>query len=130
MAVVRSVLFVLVVAAAFLTACGGGSSTGGSPPSGGSREFKVTATDFKYDPGDQTFKPGEKLKVTMQARGAVDHTWVLQDASGVELVKLEVKVGATASKEFTAPAAPGTYNIICDIPGHKEAGMHSVATVK
>ena len=123
---VRSFALVVVCAGLLLTACGGGG--GGTAPAT-TREIKVTATDFKYDPADQTFKPGEKLKVTMTNKGAVDHTWVLTDASGAELTKLEVKVGATASKEFTAPAA-GTYNIVCDIAGHKEAGMQAKATVK
>jgi plastocyanin len=128
MSFVRSFALVVVCAGLLLTACGA-PATGGGTTSGGVREFKVTATDFKYDPGDQTFKPGEKLRVTMTNKGAVDHTWVLMDASGAELTKLEVKVGATTSKDFTAPAA-GTYNIICDIAGHKEAGMTAKATVK
>jgi plastocyanin len=128
MSFVRSLALIVFCAGLLLTACGA-PSTGGTT-SGGVREFKVTATDFKYDPGDQTFKPGEKLRVTMTDKGAVDHTWVLLDASGAELTKLEVKVGATASKDFTAPATPGTYSIICDIAGHKEAGMQAKATVK
>jgi len=127
MSFVRSFTLVVVCAGLLLTACGGGSGSGAAPAT--TREFKVTATDFKFDPADQTFKPGEKLKLTMTNKGGVDHTWVLMDASGAELTKLEVKVGATASKDFTAPAA-GTYNIVCDIAGHKEAGMQAKATVK
>lgn len=127
MAFARSFAFVVVCAGLLLTACGGGTPASSGPA--GTREFKVTATDFKFDPADQTFKPGEKLRVTMTDKGAVDHTWVLTDNAGAELVKLEVKVGQTASKDFTAPAA-GTYKIICDIAGHKEAGMTGNATVK
>ncbi|MCA1553809.1 MAG: cupredoxin domain-containing protein, partial [Chloroflexi bacterium] len=93
------------------------------------RTLNVTATDFKFDPGDQTFKAGEKVTVSMSNKGAVDHTWVLTDSSNKELFKLEVKVGATGSGSFTAPAA-GAYNIICDIAGHKEAGMQNKATVQ
>lgn len=124
MSLVRSFVVVAVLAVAvFLSACGGG---GGS--SSGAKEYKVTATDFKYNPGDQTFKTASKVKVTMTNQGAVDHTWVLTDAGGTELFKLEVKVGKTGSGEFTAPAA-GAYNIICDVAGHKEAGMLAKATV-
>ena len=130
MSVLRSAFLVAIVASMLLTACGSSPASSGSTSSSGSREIKVTATDFKFDPADQAFKAGEKIKITMTDKGAVDHTWVLQDANGAELVKLEVKVGATASKEFTAPAAAGTYNIICDIAGHKEAGMLAKATVK
>ncbi len=129
MRIVGSMLFVAVVAGMLLTACGGGGASSGSSSSG-PREIKVIATDFKFDPGDQTFKAGEQVRITMTDKGAVDHTWVLTDANGNELHKLEVKVGQTASMDFTAPTTPGTYNIICDIAGHKEAGMSAKATVQ
>ena len=118
---------VLVVS---LAACGGGTpapSGGGS--SAGGREIKVTATDFKFDPANYTFKSGEKIKITMTNRGAVDHTWILADTSNKELFKMEVKVGKTGSFEFTAPAA-GAYKVICDIAGHKEAGMEGKASIQ
>ena len=130
MRIAGSGLFVAVIAGLVLTACGGGTSSPGTSGTSGPREIKVTATDFKFDPGDQTFKAGEKIRITMTDKGAVDHTWVLTDSSGTELTKLEVKVGQTASVDFTAPTTPGTYNIICDIAGHKEAGMSAKATVQ
>ncbi len=124
MSLVRALVVIAVFSVGvFLSACGGG---GGS--SSGAKEYKVTATEFKYNPGDQTFKAGSKVKVTMSNQGGVDHTWVLSDSDGKELFKLEVKVGKTGSAEFTAPAA-GTYNIICDVAGHKEAGMTAKATI-
>ncbi len=129
--------FVLVMAAAVtmlvVAACGAQPTpaTSGSQPSSGVREIKVEATDFKFTPGDQTFKAGEQIKVTMINKGALDHTWVLADSSGKELLpKLEVKVGQTGSTTFTVPSAPGAYTIICDIAGHKEAGMAAKATVQ
>lgn len=119
--------FVLIGA---LSACGGGGTPGpGGGSSSGAREIRVTATDFHYDPANYTFKAGEKIKITMTNRGAVDHTWILKDASDKDLFKLEVKVGKTGSGEFTAPAA-GQYKVVCDVAGHKEAGMEGKATVQ
>jgi uncharacterized cupredoxin-like copper-binding protein len=37
-------------------------------------------------------------------------------------IKITIEPGQTATKTFTAPAA-GTYDIVCDEAGHKEAGM-------
>lgn len=99
------------------------------PPADTGPVRNITATEFKFSPGDQTFKSGEKYTINLTNQGAVDHTWVLTDSSGAELVKLEVKVGKKSSIEFTAPA-PGAYAIICDVAGHKEAGMKAKATVQ
>lgn len=131
---VRSLVVLMVAALGlFIAGCGGSGTpapSSGSSSSGGTRTINITATDFKYNPADLTFKAGEKVKLNLTDKGAVDHTWVLTDSSGKELVKIEAKVGQTASQEFTAPTTPGTYPIVCDIPGHKEAGMTGKATVQ
>jgi uncharacterized cupredoxin-like copper-binding protein len=129
----KSFVVVLVLALGLvLAACGGGATpaAGGTSAPSGSREIKVDATDFKFTPGDQTFKAGETVKVTVTNKGAVDHTWVLTDSSGKELFKLEIAQGKTASKDLTVPTTPGAYIIVCDIAGHKEAGMTAKATVQ
>ena len=90
----------------------------------------MTATDFKFDPADQSFKPGEKIKITMTDKGAVDHTWVLQDANGAELVKLEVKVGATASKEFRLPLLPELTISFVILPATKKRACWQKQQVK
>ncbi|MBI1800925.1 MAG: cupredoxin domain-containing protein [Chloroflexi bacterium] len=109
----------LIVIIWLLTACGAPAATASNPT-----EFKVTATDFKFEPADLTLKAGQKIKLTMTNKGAIDHTWLLKDASGKELSQtLTVKNGETKSLEFAAPATPGTYTLLCDVPGHKELGM-------
>ncbi|MBI5876516.1 MAG: cupredoxin domain-containing protein [Chloroflexi bacterium] len=118
-----------------LAACGGNyapPSGGVVAPSGGSsgsREIKVTASDFKFEPNSFALKAGESVKVTMTNRGAVDHNWVVTDSSGKVVFKFTVPVGKTGSGEFTLPAA-GTYNLICDVAGHKEAGMSGKITAQ
>lgn len=117
----------IVVMALALAACGGNSAppaSGAAAPAGGGseQELKVTASDFKYDPNSFTVKAGQKTKVTMTNKGAVDHTWVVNDSSGAPVFKMVVPVGKTLSGEFTLPTA-GTYTLLCDVAGHKEAGM-------
>ena len=120
-------LFVLalcaVVAVLLVAGCGGTGAPAANAPATGAREIKVENTEFKFTPSDVTVKAGEKIKLTITNKGTVDHTWVLMAADGkTEVTRIDVKVAGTASKEFTAPAA-GTYTIVCDIAGHKEAGM-------
>jgi cytochrome c oxidase subunit 2 len=112
-----------------MAACGAPSSGGGASASGGTSEIKVTASDFKFEPADWTVKAGSKVKVTMANKGALEHTWVLKDANGNDVAKLESKVGQTKSVDFTAPAT-GSYAVICDVAGHKEQGMVGKLTVQ
>jgi len=37
---------------------------------------------------------------------------------------------ATRSSSATVTLKPGTYTILCDIPGHEEAGMKTTLTVR
>ncbi|MBI3734072.1 MAG: cupredoxin domain-containing protein [Chloroflexi bacterium] len=124
---------VLVTTLLALAACGGPSS-GGAPTSAtsvssGAKSIVVSATEFKFDPPDQTFKAGEKVKISLTNKGAVIHTWILLGADGKEIIKLKADPGKTDAKEFTAPAA-GSYQIVCDEAGHKESGMVGKATVQ
>ena len=120
----KAISTALIISLALLTlsACGAAGAAGA--------EFKVTATDFKFDPADLTFKAGAKVKLTLANKGAVEHTWILKSPDGQELSpKLTANVGQTKSIEFTAPAA-GSYQIVCDVAGHKEQGMVGKATTQ
>jgi plastocyanin len=87
------------------------------------------ASEFKFNPASASAAAGGPTKVTLANTGSVDHTWVLLDKAGKEIVKLTAKPGATEAQSFTAPSA-GTYDYICDVPGHKESGMHGTLTVR
>jgi uncharacterized cupredoxin-like copper-binding protein len=116
---------VLVVA---LAACGGGG--GSQPASSSGSTFNVTATEFKFEPNTFNAKAGDPLTFKVTNKGTVDHNFVILNADGSqELAKTEIKVGQTATLNYTPPAA-GTYQIDCNLPGHKEAGMIGTLTVK
>ena len=116
---------VLVVA---LAACGGGGAS--QPASGGGKTFTVEATEFAFNPNTFEAKAGDQLTFKVTNKGTVDHNFVILNADGSqELAKTEIKVGQTATLNYTPPAA-GTYQIDCNLPGHKEAGMTGTLTVK
>lgn len=130
------VAVIILLASLALTACGGG---GGSSSGGGSTSISSTMTDFKFDPNAWTVPAGQSITLKLTNNGSVEHTWVLvktpvtppapQGGSDV-LFTAKVQPGQTQSFTFTAPSAPGDYEVICDVPGHLEAGMDGKLTVK
>ena len=96
-----------------------------APAAQAATEVKVTATELKFDPPTIQTKVGQPLKIVLENKGAIEHDiafpTVKADQPGASLKAL-AKPGQTATLEFT-PTAKGSYEYVCTIPGHKEAGM-------
>ena len=131
----RVALFILVsvLLVALLAACSGGTIGGTKPATDGSsggQTFNVTATEFQFAPNTFSAKRGEKVTFKLTNKGTVEHTLVILSPDGSqELAKLSTQPGGTISLEFT-PKDAATYPIICNIAGHKEAGMQGTLVVK
>jgi len=133
--------FILLIALALgLTACGGAPSR--------VQEIQVETNEFKFSPATIQVEVGRPVKLTLLNKGSIEH-----DLSVVEILLTDVKtttnsgghdmggasvqpklhVAAVAGKtsviEFT-PTRPGTYDVICTVTGHKEAGMLAQLIVK
>jgi uncharacterized cupredoxin-like copper-binding protein len=120
---------VVVVA---LAACG---------PSAPPTTINVTLSDFKFEPMEWTVAAGQTITMNATNEGAVEHEFVIMNAGqsagdtfGDEdeaniFWEVEVQPGETATETFTAPAA-GTYEVVCGIEGHLEAGMKGTLTVQ
>lgn len=113
----------LVVVGAVLAACG--NAGGGQPSAGGGQSVTITGTEFSYTPNLINAKPGEKVTVNFKNTGSVQHTFVIHALN----FKITADPGTTVAGSFTAPSTPGTFDIQCDVPGHKEAGMTGKLTV-
>ena len=131
----RAVLFVLVsiVVIAMLAACSGGTVGGTKAPASGSsggKTFNVTATEFQFTPNKFDAKVGQKLTFKVTNKGTVEHNFVILSPDGSqELTKISTQPGETKTLEFT-PTEAVTYQIDCNIAGHKEAGMVGELAVK
>jgi uncharacterized cupredoxin-like copper-binding protein len=119
-----------------LAACGGTSgSTGGSGGSagsagsgGGSHGIRVVMTEFKYSPSTISASAGT-VSFDLVNQGRTAHDMVVADSSGKVLGKSSL-VGAGQEAEFSVQVSqPGTYQIYCDLPGHREAGMSGTLEV-
>lgn len=106
----------------------------------------MTTSDFQFSPNEWTVPAGEEISIEITNEGSVLHEWVLMQP-GVEIeseadlpeteeelladfvyVEDEVEAGASKTLTFTAPAA-GTYQVICAIETHFDAGMEGSLTV-
>jgi uncharacterized cupredoxin-like copper-binding protein len=124
-----------------LAACGGddddSSAAAGSTSStssteqttasgGGGETVKISETEFKLDPSDPTVNAGT---VTFDATndGTTTHNLEIE-GNGVEDVTDDLQPGD--SGQLTVDLKPGSYEIYCAIPGHREQGMEGEVTVQ
>ena len=104
-----------------LAGCGGGGS---GQPSG---SFKVSMTEFKFDPATMTV-PSGKVVFYLVNGGTVSHDFVIRDSAGNNLQASEL-VSAGDTFVFTVSNLPaGTYTYFCNQAGHEAAGMKGTLT--
>ena len=135
-----SLMFVAIIA---LAACG---STSAAPNA--TQSVAVTAKEFGFAPAQLTVTSGQPVELSFQNTGAVEHDWSVReiDLSGTPIAteatgghmagdthdapKLHVAAGPRAQGKLTfTPSKPGTYEVLCTVAGHKEAGMVGTLTV-
>lgn len=122
-------LFALVLSLSlFLAACGGAGSSA-------STSVKVDMVEFMFTPDTYTVPAGQEITIELKNSGAIEHEFVIMKF-GTEVSQPfsdddepniywehEVAAGQTDTVTFTAPTEPGTYQVVCGISGHMEAGM-------
>jgi uncharacterized cupredoxin-like copper-binding protein len=124
-----------------LAACNGdvddaGEAQGNGQANGvgaGDTELSVVATEFQFDPDQWTLPAGEEVTLELVNEGAIEHEWVIIE-QGTEIAstaefeedmvvwEIEADAGETETDSFTSPEA-GTYQVVCAIDGHLDAGM-------
>src|ERR1700690_2542854 len=108
-----------------LTACGGN----GAP----STKINVTLTDFEFAPNTFTVPAGAQISFTGVNNGAVEHSFYIMklgvdvkdhftdaDKQNAYWSEASVEPGQALAGTFVAPSEPGTYQIVCGMPGHFE----------
>lgn len=118
---VLSFALVAAMSVGLLTACGGGG--------GDAAAEKITVEmgpGFVFKPADLELKKGTNYEITVVNKDTTPHTFVIKDLNAKS-----GNVNAGASKSFTVkPTKSGNFEIICDVAGHKEGGMHGTAKVQ
>ncbi|HEX3608535.1 MAG TPA: plastocyanin/azurin family copper-binding protein [Solirubrobacterales bacterium] len=142
-------LLALALASVALVACGSSSessstttatsgSESSSGASGGAKEesggggstLKIEADpngELAYTTKTATAKAG-KVTVDFNNPQELTHDVAIESSSGEEVGATELIAGGEDST--TVNLKPGTYHYFCTVPGHREAGMEGVLTVK
>lgn len=128
---------IAMVAMLVLAACGddddddddadtGGDTSTMTTVDGGDVQTVTMEDTMRFGPQTLTAAAGEELTVNLQNNGAIEHNFAI-DAADVDE---DVDGGAEEEITFTAPSEAGEYEIYCNIPGHKEAGMVATLVVE
>lgn len=86
----------------------------------------VVGDEFSFTPSEISFKAGEMAKISFRNEGESMHNLVIEEL-GVESDL--IGPGEVDYFEFT-PDKSGSFEMICSIAGHKEAGMKGSLTIE
>ncbi len=84
----------------------------------------ITATEFEFSPNSIQVQAGQKVSLTLQNTGGVEHD-VTIPSLGFSLL---ARAGQTVTGEFGSDK-PGVVDFFCAVPGHRDAGMKGTLTV-
>jgi uncharacterized cupredoxin-like copper-binding protein len=98
---------------------GSGGAAAGSPIAVTLKEWAIEPKTIQVPAGHQTFK--------VTNTGRLKHNFSII-VNGQEVKTANLATGETATLEADIPA--GTYDTLCDIPGHKQQGMAGTLEVK
>ena len=109
-----AIILLAIISLWTVTGCGGSQ-----PSSGTTSDLTLTLTEFKFTPDTLNAKVGAHIRVTLDnTKGTLKHNIKQTDLN----IDTAVEAGQKATFEFT-PTKAGTFDFVCDVPGHKEAGM-------
>jgi plastocyanin len=86
-------------------------------------EIRMVSTEFKFAPAKVSVTAGRAVALVLDNSGAETEHGNSVPAFGF---RLEAKAGSRKTFVF---AKPGEYDLSCDLPGHREAGMKGTLIV-
>jgi plastocyanin len=89
-------------------------------------QLAASSTAIAFDKTELTSKPG-KVTIDFDNPAALEHNVAIEQDGKQIAVSETLAKGKTS---VTADLAAGTYTFLCTVPGHAEAGMQGVLTVR
>jgi P-type Cu+ transporter len=85
----------------------------------GATRLVVTARDTAFTPADLRVEAGRTVVLSFRNDDPIFHDWEVEALANVDA---GARPGQTRTIRFTIDQ-PGTYRIVCTVPGHADAGM-------
>lgn len=125
-------IITLTALSILLVACGGSSTP--------TAEIRADMTDLMFNPANFEAPAGTEVTLQLTNSGAVEHNFVIlkkgaEYTTGADIkpedIIIDAKLAAGESGEFTFKIdEAGEYDVVCNVPGHLEAGMVGTLTIK
>ena len=90
----------------------------------GAAELRVTASSFRFEPAELTIDAGQPVNIALTSTDMVHDFNVEGRGFHLAAERGETAVGGLTVEET------GTYAVYCSVPGHREAGMEALLTVR
>ena len=120
-----------VIAAVVISACGGDDGVPTVAPTtaptsdGAVQSFDVALTSFKFTPREFRFAVGDTVEFNLTSQD-INHDFTVRD---LDIKWVLNRGGGSRTERFTFDR-PGTFDLICTVPGHAGAGMVGTITVE
>src|SRR4051794_237701 len=88
------------------------------------RTYEIRARDIYFDPKTLTISADSGVVIELSNQGRAFHNFTIVGRD----ISVDLPPGEVRQVVFHPP--PGTYQFYCDVPGHRQAGMVGVLTVK
>ncbi len=127
-------LTVALLAGVLTAACGDDDTSTSATTAVAGASLRVEAHDIKFD-ADTYTAPAGTIAIAYVEKGKLVHDLVVEGADGDRIPidggddegKLIVSTAFDASGTVTLD--PGSYRLVCTVPGHEQAGMKAMLTV-
>lgn len=115
----------MVMATVDVEVAAGAAAEAASDASG--EAIAISLQEWQLDPSQLTLSAGT---YTFEASndGTMPHGFALV-GEGVDAATPDLSFSPGGQQSFTVELTPGTYELLCPVPGHKEAGMVGTLTV-
>lgn len=94
-------------------------------PLPGASEVIVAAKEFVFSPQEIRIRSGETVNLILENTGEAFHTLTIEELG----FQIEAEGGRRSSGALRIDR-PGTFSVICSVPGHAEAGLRATLVVE
>ncbi len=102
---------------------------GGTSGSATGTQIKATLKEWAIDLSQKEVSAG-KITFSVTNEGVMRHNLTVMDSNGGKIGQTSTFASSEGAQTLAVDLQPGTYNIICSLPGHAQRGQQTTLVVK